>query len=72
MASQPFFPEPLADPLNAAARRMGISRAGAYNLINRGALTAVKAGRRTLVLRTEQQRFVDALPIKTPSAPRSA
>ena len=72
MASQPLFPEPLADPLNAAAKRMGISRAGAYNFISRGALTAVKAGRRTLVLRTEQQRFVDALPVKAPSTPRAA
>lgn len=72
MASQPIFTEPLADPLIVAAKRMGISRAGAYNFINRGALTVVKAGRRTLVLRTEQTRFVCALPARTPSAQQPA
>ena len=72
MASQPSFPEPLADPLIVAAKRMGISRAGAYNLINRGSLTAVKAGRRTLVLRTEQERFLHTLPAKAPSPPHTA
>ena len=72
MDSQPYFSEPLADPLIVAAKRMGISRAGAYNFINRGALTVVKAGRRTLVLRTDQSRFVCALPTRTPSTSPAA
>lgn len=72
MASQPSFIEPLADPLNVAAKRMGISRAGAYNLINRGCLRAVKAGRRTLVLRAEQLRFVESLPPKAASLSQAA
>lgn len=67
MASQPSYAEPLADPLNVAVKRMGISRAGAYNFIAAGKLSAVKAGRRTLVLRTEQQRFLEALPVKVGS-----
>lgn len=57
-------PEPLADAIGAAAVRMGISRSSAYNLVAAGKLTALKMGRRTLILRSEQERFLAALPVK--------
>jgi excisionase family DNA binding protein len=52
----------LADPIPAACRRIGISRSTAYILIAQGSLRAVKAGGRTLVLRSDQEAFVNSLP----------
>jgi len=55
--------EPLADPVRDAAKRMGICRAKCYMEIAAGRLVARKAGRRTLVERTEQARWLASLPV---------
>lgn len=68
MTNNKVVAEPLADPINVAATRMGVSRATAYNQIRDGLLTAHKAGRRTLILRTEQARWLAALPVMSPSS----
>ena len=54
--------EPLADGVTDTARRLGICRAQVYNEINALRLFARKAGRRTLIERTEQLRWITALP----------
>ena len=60
--------EPLADGVAATARRLGICRAQVYNEINASRLFARKAGRRTLIERTEQARWMSALPAMKRSA----
>jgi len=55
--------EPLADHVNDAAVRLGISRITIYREAQAGRLTLRKAGRRTLIERTEQARWLAALPI---------
>jgi hypothetical protein len=72
MNNQYDLPEPLADPINVAATRMGVSRATLYNQIAAGLLTVRKAGRRTLVTRDEQYRWLAALPTKSPTASKGA
>ncbi len=49
----------LADSVEDAARRMGISVSLLYRYIQRGEIGYVKIGRRTLILREEQERFLD-------------
>lgn len=56
--------EPLADAVVVAAKRLGICRAKAYQEISAGRLMARKAGRRTLIERAEQARWLAALPLK--------
>lgn len=68
MTNHRTAPEPLADPVVVAAKRMGVSRSTAYNQIRDGFLTAHKAGRRTLILRTEQTRWLASLPTKRAGA----
>lgn len=65
MTNQDEIAERLADSVSDAARRMGVSRATAYNQIKAGLLTAKKAGRRTLIERSEQARWLQALPTKS-------
>ena len=60
--------EPLADPVLVAAARLGICRAQLYKELSAGRITARKAGRRTLIERTEQARWMAALPLKAASA----
>lgn len=60
--------EPLADPVPVAATRLGICRAQIYKEMAAGRLSARKAGRRTLIERTEQARWLAALPLKAASA----
>lgn len=55
--------EPLADTVSVAAGRLSICRAQLYKEIGAGRLTARKLGRRTLIERTEQERWLDALPV---------
>jgi len=55
--------EPLADSVDVAAARMGIGRVQLYKEAKEGRLELRKCGRRTLVTRTEQARWVNALPI---------
>lgn len=56
--------EILADNVIAAAARMGICRAQLYKEISKGTLVARKLGRRTLIERAEQARWMTSLPVK--------
>lgn len=60
--------EPIADDPAAAAKRLGICRAQLYLELAAGRLTARKAGRRTLVERVEQNRWLASLPLKGAAA----
>ena len=60
--------EPIADDPAAAAKRLGICRAQLYIELAAGRLVARKAGRRTLVERVEQNRWLTALPLKGAAA----
>ena len=53
----------LADPVPAAAERLGISRSRLYREIKAGKITALKAGGRTLISRASQEQWLAALPI---------
>lgn len=53
--------EPLVDTVTAAAHRLGISRATLYREIKAGKLRAVKAARRTLITRADQEAWVASL-----------
>ena len=55
--------EPLADDVAATAARLSASIAQIYKEIGAGRLTARKMGRRTLIERTEQARWLSALPV---------
>jgi excisionase family DNA binding protein len=52
----------LAFSIAAAARAADFGRSTLYEALAAGQLKAVKLGRRTLILRAELQRFLDALP----------
>lgn len=56
--------EPLADTVAIAATRLGICRAELYKQLAAGAIRARKMGRRTLIERVEQDRWLAALPYK--------
>ncbi|MBV1687439.1 helix-turn-helix domain-containing protein [Novosphingobium sp. G106] len=60
--------EPLADTVEVAATRLSICRAELYKQIAAGRLVARKVGRRTLIERTEQARWLSALPLKAAHA----
>ena len=59
--------EPLADSVLVAAARLGCCRAQIYRELGAGRLTARKLGRRTLIERSEQQRWLSALPVMAPA-----
>jgi excisionase family DNA binding protein len=61
------LPEPIADPVSVAAHRLGIGRANLYKEIAAGRLRVRKLGRRTLIERSEQERWLAALPHLEPS-----
>ena len=65
MPSPSNLPEPLADSVNMAAFRLGCCRAQVYKEIKAGRLVARKMGRVTLIERSEQQRWMSALPAMT-------
>lgn len=56
--------EPLADNMLVAAARLNICRAQLYKEIAAGRIVARKLGRRTLIERTEQERWLNSLPLK--------
>jgi hypothetical protein len=62
------LPEPIADSVDVAAYRLGICRAQLYKEVQAGRIKVRKLGRRTLVPRTEQQYWLDALPVHDPAA----
>jgi excisionase family DNA binding protein len=51
--------EPLAITVTEAARLLGISRAFAYTLVNRGALPSLRLGYRIVVPRRALEELVD-------------
>jgi excisionase family DNA binding protein len=51
--------------INVAALRAGVGRSTVYSAINSGALTARKAGRRTLITIADLKVWVDSLPSYT-------
>ncbi len=55
--------EPLADSVAGAAKRLGISRSAVYLELQAGRLVGRKAGRRTLIERTEELRWLASLPV---------
>ena len=57
------FSDPsLADTVSAASRRLGIGRSSLYLELKQGRISAVKVGRRTLIVRAEQDRWLASLP----------
>jgi excisionase family DNA binding protein len=54
---------PLGRSINDAALRAGVGRSTVYAAINAGALRALKAGRRTLILDADLQAWLDSLPL---------
>jgi excisionase family DNA binding protein len=56
------YVEPLACTLDTATVLSGLSRSKLYEGIQRGALDAVKAGGRTLIVYASLKRYVAALP----------
>lgn len=52
------YADTLADTVDIASRRMGISRRQLYREISGGRLIVCKVGKRTLVERTEQSRWL--------------
>ena len=53
---------PAALPIPAAVRYSGLTRSRIYSCLKDGSLRAVKAGRRTLVLRKSIDELLGALP----------
>ena len=53
---------PLAYSINEAAEAAGLGRDSIYGAISEGRLRARKYGKRTLVLHTDLQAFLEALP----------
>lgn len=52
-------PEPIADAVPDAAARMGISTSFTWEKIAAGEIGSVKIGRRRLITREEQKRFLE-------------
>lgn len=51
-------PTPLASRAPDAARRLGLSTSGVYNLIRQGRITGIRIGRAVLIRETELERFL--------------
>lgn len=49
--------------INDAARMLGIGRSTLYLILKDGQLPARKLGKRTLILRSDIESFVEALPL---------
>jgi excisionase family DNA binding protein len=67
-ATAPAVDERLTYTLSEAARRLGISRALAYEAANRGELPVCRIGRRLLVPRAALTRLLEAEPSDARSA----
>ena len=57
---------PLAVTIPEAVRLTGISRSALYEAMNRGDLTAKKAGRRTLIAVADLEAYLASLPAYEP------
>ena len=53
---------PLAHPVNAFAKALGVSRSKVYEEIRLGRLRAKKLGSRTLITATDGRAYLDSLP----------
>ena len=60
--------EPLADAIPVAAERLNICKAQLYIEIRAGRIIARKLGRRTLVERSEQSKWLSSLPAMASAA----
>ena len=58
---------PRAFSISDAAQRMGISRATLFREINRGRLTALKVGSKTIVTDAAIEAWLAALPVRNPT-----
>ena len=56
------MPNPLAVTIPAAVETTGLSRSAIYLALKRGDLTALKAGRRTLIVFSDLQEYLAKLP----------
>ncbi len=54
---------PIALTISDAVKVSGISRTSIYEALKRGDLTALKAGRRTLIRHAELEAFMAGLPV---------
>lgn len=54
---------PIALTISDAVKVSGISRTSLYEALKRGDLTALKAGRRTLIRHAELEAFMAGLPV---------
>jgi excisionase family DNA binding protein len=61
--------QPMTMSVTDAAKRLGISRAFAYELVARGELPCLRFGRRVVVPRKALERLVDAAEHGTRSTP---
>jgi excisionase family DNA binding protein len=61
--------QPLTESVPAAARRIGIGRDTAYQLVREGRLRAVHVGRRILVPLSESEAFVEREAARDPGGP---
>ena len=59
-SSEPFR---LAYTITEATKVTGFTRTRIYEEISKGRLTAVKAGRRTLIIAKSLERLIEALPL---------
>lgn len=57
--------EPILNPINVAAARLGLSRSFLYEQVKRGRLRLLKIGNRSLVHEAELRRFADELAADT-------
>jgi excisionase family DNA binding protein len=53
---------PIALTISNAVRASGLSRTTIYEALKRGELTAMKAGRRTLIKYSDLEAFMERLP----------
>ena len=61
-------PDKLAHSIDESCAIAGVGRTYIYNAIAAGDLTARKAGRRTLILRSDLEAWLAGLPIATAAA----
>ncbi|WP_323162872.1 helix-turn-helix domain-containing protein [Stenotrophomonas maltophilia] len=58
--------QPIAYSINDAAKAIGISRAGLYNLLGDKKIAGRKIGARTVIPADELRRFVNSQPMYEP------
>ncbi len=64
--------KPMTYSIEGATQATGLPRTTIYELLGQQRLSAVKAGRRTLILADSVQSYLDSLPAATIAAPKRA